>query len=402
MAIRQLAMATLPWLFACLFACAPETRRLELANSPGAGGAQLASSPAAKAVPSAAAPGTTAGSLAAGGTAPGTAPSVPLLRREADPEPPLLARIGDLPLESGETIKDCQVEYRLIGTANADKSNVVVWATWFGGITKDLVELVGPGRLVDTTRYQVVLVGALANGVSSSPSNSAEQARTRFPVIGIRDMVESQHRLLTRVLGLAHVHAVMGISMGGMQTFQWGVSYPHFMDRLIPLVGSPRLAPYDLLLWQTNLDAIEQSPAFEGGNYRTQPVLSVVQQLADLNLTTPDDYNGRLTREQVAAGHHELTPPRFDANDRVRQLRAMLGHDVSKAFGGSLGAAVKAMKAKLLVVVNDRDAMVTPGPALDFAKRSKAPTLILKGQCGHRSTSCEEKTISARIAQFLQ
>jgi homoserine O-acetyltransferase len=352
MAIRRLVAATLPWLLACAFAA--------------------------------------------------DAATPPLLPRAPDPEPPLLGRIGDLALESGETIKDCQVEYRLVGKANADRSNVVVWSTWFGGTTKDLVELVGPGRLVDSTRYQVVLVGALANGVSSSPSNSRQQPRMHFPVVGIRDMVESQHRLLTQVLGLAHVHAVMGISMGGMQTFQWGVSYPTFMDRLIPLVGSPRLAPYDLLLWQANLDAIQQSPEFDHGNYRTQPVLTVVQQLADLHLTTPDSYNQQITREQVLAGHDKLTAQRFDANDRVRQLGAMLGHDVTKAFAGSLDAAVKATKAKMLVVVNEHDAMVTPGPALDFAKRSNAQTLILKGECGHRSTSCEEKTISARIAQFLE
>jgi homoserine O-acetyltransferase len=324
------------------------------------------------------------------------------LPQSPDPDPPQLGKIGDLPLESGEVLEDCQVEYRVLGAANADKSNVVVWATWFSGITKDLVQLVGPGRLVDNTRYQVVLVGALANGVSSSPSNSLAQPRARFPAIGVRDMVESQHRLLTKVLGLNHVHAVMGISMGGMQTFQWGVAYPSFMDRLIPIVGSPRLAPYDLLLWQANVDAIEQSPEFAGGNYRTQPVLSVVQQLSDLHLTTADNYNREVSREQVMTGHDRLSPPRFDANDRLRQLRAMIGHDVTRAFGGSLDAAVAAVKAKLLVVVNERDAMVTPGPALDFARRAHAATLILKGDCGHRSTGCEEKDISARIARFLQ
>lgn len=350
---------------------------------------------------SVAAPSTAPATLPAGGAAPGDSVTAPLLPRAPDPDPPLIGQIGNLPLESGETIGNCQVEYRIIGRANADKSNVVVWATWFSGITKDLVDLVGPGRLVDSTRYQVVLVGALANGVSSSPSNSPRQPRLRFPVIEIRDMVESQHRLLTQVLGLLHVHAVMGISMGGMQAFQWGVSYPNFMDQLIPLVGSPRLAPYDLLLWQANLDAIGQSPGFEAGNYRVQPVLSVVQALSDLHLTTADDYNQQQTREQVLAGHDQLSPPRFDANDRVRQLRAMLGHDVSKSFGGSLDAAAKAVKAKLLVIVNERDGMVTPGPALDFAKRRSAPTLILKGDCGHRSTSCEAKAISARIARFL-
>lgn len=406
MLIRRLIAATLPSLFACSLACAPETLTLRGAPCPPAAAAPTAPATAAPG-PLPSAETAVASSDAASPAEPASsaravlAAPAPLLPQAPDPEPPLLGKIGDLPLESGEVIKDCQVEYRVIGAANADKSNVVVWATWFSGITKDLVPLVGPGRFVDSTRYQVVLVGALANGVSSSPSNSLQQPRARFPTIAVRDMVESQHRLLTGVLGLTHVHAVMGISMGGMQTFQWGVTYPEFMDRLIPIVGSPRLAPYDLLLWQANVDAIEQSPEFAGGNYRSQPVLSVVQQLADLHLTSADNYNQGVTREQVLNGHDKLSPPRFDANDRLRQLRAMLGHDVSQSFGGSLDAAVKAVKAKLLVVVNERDAMVTPGPALDFAKRARAATLILKGDCGHRSTSCEEKAISARLALFL-
>jgi homoserine O-acetyltransferase/O-succinyltransferase len=326
----------------------------------------------------------------------------PLLPAKPDPQPPLFGKLGDLPLASGETIKDCQIEYRTLGPLNADKSNVVVWATWFSGITKDLVELARPGKLVDSTKYHVVLVGALSNGVSSSPSNSPQQPRVRFPVVGIRDMVESQHRLLTRVLGLTHVRAVMGISMGGMQTFQWGVSYPDFMDKLIPIVGSPRLAPYDLLLWQTNLDAVQRDPAYSGGNYREQPVLPIVQQLADLNLTTFDDYNKAKTREQVGVDHAGLTPPQFDANDRVRQLQAMMAHDIGKTAGGSLENAAKALKAKLLVVVNERDAMVTPTPALEFAKLARAETLVLKGECGHKAPTCEEKTIATRITQFLK
>jgi len=324
----------------------------------------------------------------------------PLLAVPPDPDPPALGKIGDLTLESGETIEDCRVEYRTLGVANSDKSNVVVWATWFSGTTKDLVELVGPGKLVDSAKYQVVLVGALGNGASSSPSNSPAQPRLRFPVVTIRDMVESQHRLLTQVLGLSHVRAVMGISMGGMQTFQWSLSYPLFMDRLIPIVGSPRLAPYDLLLWQANLGAVQQSPEYQNGNYREQPVLPVVQQLADLNLTTPAELNRRQTREAQLG--QKLAPPRFDANDRVRQLQAMMSHDISKPFGGSLATAAKAVKAKQLVVVNQHDAMVTPGPALEFAKLAGAQTLLLEGDCGHKAPTCEQAVIGRRIAEFLK
>src|SRR5206468_2119486 len=72
-----------------------------------------------------------------------------------------------------------------------------------------------------------------------------------------RDLVRSQHTLLTRELKLDHVFAASGLSMGGMQTFQWVVSYPSFMTKAVPIVGSPKLTAYDLLLWKTELSLID-------------------------------------------------------------------------------------------------------------------------------------------------
>jgi homoserine O-acetyltransferase len=44
-----------------------------------------------------------------------------------------MASVGDLTLVSGEVIRDCRIGYRTFGQLNADKSNVVVFATWFSG-----------------------------------------------------------------------------------------------------------------------------------------------------------------------------------------------------------------------------------------------------------------------------
>ena len=297
------------------------------------------------------------------------------------------ANIGDLKLQHGGVIRNCRVGYRTFGTLNRDRSNVVVFPTWAGGTTEQLKGSIGPGKLIDSTSHFVVAIDALSNGVSSSPSNSRLQPRLRFPIFSLRDTVESQHELLTRVLKIDHVKAVVGISMGGMQTFQWIVSYPNFMDKAVPIVGSPRLAPYDLLLWSAQLEALKRDP---------NSARALDFAFGELLLTTPTDYNRRKTREEVFADLEKARndTKRFDANDKIRQMQAMMSLDVARD--------VRAVKAKVLVVVSKYDHVVTPGPATEFAKLIGAKLIELEGDCGHLATSCESGKLNEAVTDFLK
>ena len=305
------------------------------------------------------------------------------------------ANIGDLKLQNGGVIRNCRVGYRTFGTLNRDKSNVVVFPTWAGGTTEQLKGSIGAGKLIDSTSHFVVAIDALSNGVSSSPSNSRLQPRMRFPIFSLRDTVESQHELLTKVLKIDHVKAVVGISMGGMQTFQWLVSYPKFMDKAIPIVGSPRLAPYDLMHWSAQLEALMRDRDWKGGNYVANPARALDFAFGELLLTTPTDYNRRKTREQVFADLEKARndAKRFDANDKIRQVQAMMSLDVARDFG--------AVKAKVLVVVARFDHVVTPGPAFEFAQLMGARILDLDGDCGHLETSCKSRLLSIVVTEFL-
>jgi len=274
---------------------------------------------------------------------------------------------------------------------------------WASGTTDQLVGSVGPGKLLDSSKYYVIAIDPLTNGVSSSPSNSAFQPRMEFPKITIRDMVDTEYRALTQVLHLHHLKAVLGVSMGGMQTFQWMVSYPDFLDKAIPIVGSPRLAPYDLLLWKMQIDVITRDPGWKNGDYTEQPAKVIENEISALVLTTPQHYNQVTKREEVVSSLDAAERrPAFDANNHIRQAQAMMSLDVSDAYGGSLERAAAAVKTKVFVVVSKFDHTVTPGPALEFAKLLHAPVLELEGDCGHLASSCESATIDPAVKEFLE
>lgn len=316
------------------------------------------------------------------------------------------ADLGDLHLRNGAVVHDFRLGYRILGKLNSEKSNAILWPSWLGGKSQDLLESVGPGKWVDSTRYFVILVDAIGDGITTSPSNSKSQPLMKFPEFTIRDMVESEHRLATEVFRLSHLHAVMGISMGGMQTFEWGIAYPDFMDLLIPIVGSPQTTSYDKLLWTAQIDAIELDPAWNHGN-PTGPMdrsLGLVEEIGSMNLTSPDY---RVAQTKPDGINALLTEIRNGARgsggnacDRIRQRQAIMSLDIPAELGVvTLEQAVPKVHAKLLIIVSPEDHMVTPEPAMQFAAAAGAPLVKLDSSCGHLSPGCI--SVGPTVARFL-
>jgi homoserine O-acetyltransferase len=292
-----------------------------------------------------------------------------------------IASIGDFKVAGG-TIMDCKIGYRMFGKLNADKTNVVIFLTWFGGTSRDLVN---PSNFaaVDTTRYCLIIIDALADGVSSSPSNSPKQHGRNFPAITAIDMIESQHVLLTKNLGINHVKAVMGISMGGIQTFQWAVSYPDFMDILIPIVGTPQFTSYDLMRGEIYRKILDSDPEYNHGNYTVNPKVTLINMFWEMLLTTPT--------EKVRAHPHDSFGSWFsgvqaqqhsDWNDTWYQSEALAGFDITKPYGTFEQTAAR-IKAKMLIINVAQDHIVNPKPAIDFAKVANAKLVLIDSDAGH-------------------
>jgi len=169
-----------------------------------------------------------------------------------------VAELGKCVLESGAAIDPYRLGFRTFGRLNNDHTNAILFPMWFGGKTSELSSKVSAGNLLDPTKYYIIAVDPFGNGVSSSPSNT-KVSQSGFPLFTIRDLVSVEHRLLTEVLHVEHPHAVVGISMGGMQAFQWAVSYPDFATKIVAIAGSPRVTSYDMLLGETVIQAIDAS-----------------------------------------------------------------------------------------------------------------------------------------------
>ncbi|WP_332852248.1 alpha/beta fold hydrolase [Duganella sp. S19_KUP01_CR8] len=320
------------------------------------------------------------------------------LAAAADAPPQQFADLGDVRLESGAVIKDCKLGYRTIGTLNAARSNAVVFLPWHTGKSIEAVSLLGPKGLFNTAGHYVIVIDAIGNGVACSPSNSATQHGTAFPAFNVRDMVESEYRLLSEKLGLKHVHAIVGYSMGATQAFQWMVSHPGYMDVAVPIAGTPRQTSYDLLFWRTEEAAMLADPQYANGDYKQNPKLALYHQIFSLNFDTPA-YRAAKTKpaevDKFIAETVEDDPDAADANDMRWQMRAFLAQDIGDD-------AAKKVKARVHIINPRQDLIVNPAPALAFARQIRATTTVLQGDCGHSAVTCASDQIRAAVDRALK
>lgn len=314
------------------------------------------------------------------------------------------AELGDCKLESGEVIHDCRIAYRTLGQLNEDRSNVMVFPSWYTGSSKNLVDFgyIGPAKIADTDRYYVIAVDALGNGVSSSPSNSAAQPLEQFPRISIGDMVNAQYRLLTEKLKLDHVEVVLGASMGGFQVFEWMVRYPGFMHHAVAIEGTPWPTSHDLLLWSAWMQATE---VYDGSDESLRRSSILLAQLDGLTLWTPGHFNSLVDPAGFAEFMQGFTPQLDNGGlfDRKVQTRAALDHDVSRGVAGFVDRAADVIKARVLVVVFSRDHMVNPAPSLELAAVIGASTVVLDSPCGHMAPNaeCNQAEVAQAVNAFL-
>ncbi|MEO8079615.1 MAG: alpha/beta fold hydrolase [Caldimonas sp.] len=319
--------------------------------------------------------------------------------------------LGPLGLESGQTIEDAFVSYVVHGDPGRLRDEAVLVVTAIGSTHHRLDFLIGPGAALDTDRHAVVVVDALGNGLSVSPSNSAAQPGADFPRFSIRDMVESQRQLVDR-LGIGRIAAVVGASMGGMQALQWAVSHPERMHRVVAMTPMARTSRWSQLVNELARRALFVDAACRLPRPRDE-AMRLWAPLTQLVIAqTPEALEAFATLDELPSWidgkSRALADDGPDAFDWCRQSWAYDSHDVgtTTGFGGDTLAALASIRVPTLVLA----------PALDlynpaFSARAASDAIAaarfveLPGCDGHRSASGTgaESTAALRraVADFL-
>ena len=367
--------------------------------------------------------------------------------REGDPVGQRqFASVGPMTLERGGELPSVRVAYETYGTLNADKSNAVLivhaltgdshvvgdpgpghpTGGWWGGI-------VGPGLAVDTDRWFVVAPNMLGGCQGTTgPASHAPDGRewgARFPFVTIRDQVDAQVAL-TDALGISRWAAVIGGSMGGMQSLEWAVGYPDRLERVAVLAAPAQSNADQIALNSVQLQAIRMDSAFADGDYYDaadgdgpHQGLALARRMALLNYRSPTELNDRFARswqsglsplggggryavESYLDYHGNKFTRRFDANSYLTLVEAMSSHDIGRGRGGTAQALAR-VTARALVLGIDSDRLF-PVPDqqqiaahLGTAIDGTTPHVI-SSPFGHDGFLIEDAIVGAQLRRLLE
>ena len=313
--------------------------------------------------------------------------------------------VRDFHFASGETLPVLKLHYRTIGSPSSPAVLVLHGTTGSGA--QFLGEsfagaLFGPGQLLDSSRYFIVLPDDIGHGASSKPSDGL---RAKFPHYGYADMIEGEKRVVD-ALGVKRLRLIIGTSMGCMHAWMWMEKWPSFVEAALPLACLPvQIAGRNRMLREMAVSAIRADPAWKGGGYTSPPLaglrgaLEVLFFLTSAPLVQQAAAPTRDAADELADAWMAKRLASTDANDFIYAFESSRDYDPSARLE-TISAAVTA--------VNSADDQVNP-PELGIferevkrVKRGKAVLLPIGPQTRGHGTHTNAAAWKDELAALLR
>lgn len=280
--------------------------------------------------------------------------------------------LGDVELQSGETLLDAKLAYKIHGRLNKDGNNVVVLPTFMTGTHRRNEGFFGAGRAIDPAKHFIVSINLFGNGISSSPTVADPLQRgARFPKITLHDNVRCQRRLLAEVLGVNQVALVAGWSMAGCQAYEWATQCGDMVKAIAPICASAKTSPHNLVFLEGLKAALCADQEWNGGAYLFPPEIGLK---AFARVYAGWAYSQRFYREGLYSklGFDTIEDflisweddhlKNWDANNLLAKLWSWQNADISAnaAFSGNFVHALQSITARTIVISCRQDLYFTP------------------------------------------
>jgi homoserine O-acetyltransferase/O-succinyltransferase len=308
--------------------------------------------------------------------------------------------LGDFAVERGGMIRSARLSWQAHGTLNAERDNVIVYPCSYTAQHDDLTWLIGPDQILDPTRWFIVIPDMFSNGLSSSASGTAD-----YPaVVTMADNVRAQHRLVVEHLGVDHLAAVYGFSMGAGQSYHWAAMYPGLVERAIIVCGSARTSVHNKVFLSGLLRTLEAAPEYIGeGRFSLEPgpALRAFGHIYAGWGLSQDFYREELFRTALGAPdlgtflktEWEEQFAKHRAADLYAQAMTWYEADIAAnpGYAGDLARALEAIEARVLLVPCTTDLYFRVADnAAELAHLARGALRPIQSIWGHRAGSPQD------------
>jgi homoserine O-acetyltransferase/O-succinyltransferase len=274
---------------------------------------------------------------------------------------------GNVVLQSGRTFRNMRLAYKVFGTLNADKSNVIVYPTSYSAQHHDTQFMVSENGALDPSKYFIIILNLFGNGLSSSPSNTPwPDVGTRYPDVTFFDAVNVQRRMLAQLWGIDKVALVYGWSMGAMQAYHWAALFPDVVERIAVVCGAARCAAHNKVFIEGAKSALMADAAYRDGMFLERPVrgLRAMGRVYAGWALSQTFYREELWRTLGASSLEDYLITAWETNfarrdpaDLLAQFWTWQHGDISSnsLYQGDLPKALASIRARTLLMPGDHD-----------------------------------------------